>query len=85
MEDSIRQLFTAEARTTARMSRAESTSERGSFVDGFGIFIVASGGQLSEYAWEVRRRDGSVLERSTETFRTMLLARYAGVRALAGD
>ena len=85
MEESIRQLFIAEARKAVRTASTESTHERGSFDDGFGIFAVLLDGQTLEYSWEIRKRDGGVLERSNETFRTTLLARHAGLQALAGD
>lgn len=85
MEERIRQLFIAEARTAARTASTEPALKRGSFDDGFGIFAVSLGEQSREYAWEVRKCDGSVLERSNETFQTILLARYAGLQALAGD
>ena len=85
MEDSIRRLFTAEARTAALPANSGPADEPGDPTGGFGIFVIASNTMSPGYQWEVRKRDGSVLERSIETFRTMLLARYAGVRALAGD
>ena len=66
------------------MADDEQADERGSFVDSFGIFVIRSSDPTDGYRWEVRKRDGIVLERSIETFRTMLLARYAGVRAIAG-
>ena len=85
MDDSIRRLFTEEARTAAGPAGFDPALEPGSPAGGFGLFVIASNTMSPGYQWEVRKRDGSVLERSIETFRTILLARYAGVRALAGD
>ena len=85
MEDTIRRLFTEEARAAARVERTEQAERLGGFVNGLGIFVVVSDTPTLGYQWEVRRRDGIVLERSNESFRTILLARYAGVGALAGD
>ena len=59
------------------MANDEQADERGSFVDSFGIFVIKSSDPADGYRWEVRKGDGIVLERSIETFRTMLLARYA--------
>ena len=66
------------------MTNDEQADERGSFVDSFGIFVIRSSDPADGYRWEVRKCDGIVLERSIDTFRTMLLARYAGVQAIAG-